>query len=273
MHISTNPSALTAVRAMHTANAAFEKASERISSGLRVNSASDDPAGLGLANRLKIQAGSFSKVLDNLSQGTGIVQVVDDSLSQMVDTLSYMRVAAVASEGTLTTADRTMYQTQIDEYLSAIDSVSDNAVWDGDSLMSSASTQTIQSGINSGDTTTLSLEKMNVSALSLTGLSVASESAAATSVDLIDTAIATVTNYQAYIGAMENVLNVQSSLATSNITNYASAYGNIMNADMAQETANLASAQIQRDAATAMLAQSNTMNKELVAYLLKSVLA
>ena len=61
--------------------------------------------------------------------------------------------------------------------------------------------------------------------------------------------------------------------ATSNITNYSSAYGNIMNADMAEETANLASAQIQRDAATAMLAQSHTMNKELVAYLLKSVVA
>ena len=273
MQISTNPSALTAVRAISTANAAAAKASERISTGFRVNSASDDPAGLGVANKLKVQVGSFSKVLENLSQGTGITQVVDDSLTQMVDALTSLRVAAVASEGTLTTADRTMYQTVVDEYLDAIDSVADNAVWDGESLMSSTATKTIQSGINSGDTTTLSLEKINVSSLLLTSLSVASESAAATSVGLIDDAIDTVANYQAYIGAMQNVLEIQNNVATSNITNYSSAYGNIMNADMAEETANLASAQIQRDAATAMLAQSHTMNKELVAYLLKSVVA
>ncbi|PUE43773.1 flagellin [Limnohabitans sp. Hippo3] len=271
MQISTSQNALTAVRSLYTANTAAAKAAERISTGFRINSASDDPAGLGVANKLKIQVGSFSKVVDNLSQGAGIVQVVDDSLSQMVDALTSMRVAAVASEGTLSTANRAMYQTQIDEYLDALDSVSNNAVWDGESLMGSASTKTIQSGINSGDTTTLNLEKITVSSLLLTGLSVASESAATTTVGLLDDAIDTVTAYQSYIGAMENVMVIQSNVATNNITNYSSAYGHIMNADLAQETANLASAQIQQDAATAMLAQSNTMNKDLVAYLLQSV--
>jgi flagellin len=273
MQISSSQSALTAIGALNNANAVAAKASERISTGFRINSASDDPAGLGIANKLKIQVGSFSKVVDNLSQGTGIVQVVDDSLSQMVDALAFMRVAAVASEGTLSTANRTMYQTQIDEYLETLDSVSKNAVWNGESLMSSASTKTIQSGINSGDATTLSLEKVTVSSLLLTGLSVESENNATTSVGLIDNAIDTVTGYQSYIGAMENILDIHSNVATKNILNYSSAYGRIMNADLAQETANLASAQIQQDAATAMLAQSNKMNKELVSYLLKSVLS
>ena len=273
MQISSNQNTLTAMMGIRAAQAAATKASERISSGLRVNRAADDPVGLGVANKLKVQVGSFSKVLDNISQGTGIVQVVDDSLTQMVEALTALRVAAVASEGTLTTADRTMYQTLVDEYLESIDSVADNAVWSGDSLMSSASTKTIQSGINSGDSTSLSLEKMTVSSLSLTSLSVASSANATTSVGLIDDAMDTITNYQSYIGAMENVLDFQSNLATSNITNYSTAYGQIMNADLARETANLASAQIQRDAATAMLAQSQTMNKELVTYLLKSVFA
>jgi len=273
MQISSNQNALTAIMGMHNAQSAVAKASERISSGLRVNSAADDPAGAGVANKLKVQVGSFSKVLDNLSQGTGIVQVVDDSLTQMVGALTSLRVASVASMGTLSTDDRNMYQTQVDEYLEVIDSISSNAIWDGESLMSGASTKSIQSGINSGDTTSLSLEKITVSELSLTSLSVASTSAADASVDLIDTAIGIVTNYQSYIGAMENVLDIQSNVATNNINNYSTAYGHIMNADIAQETANLASAQIQRDASTAMLAQSHTMNKELVAYLLKSVMA
>lgn len=271
MQISSNPNTLTAMMGIRTAQAAAAKASERISSGLRINSAADDPVGLGVANKLKVQVSSFSKALDNISQGTGIVQVVDDSLTQMVEALTSLRVAAVASEGTLTDADRTMYQTLVDEYLESIDSVANNAVWSGDALMSSASTKIIQSGIHSGDSTTLSLEQMTVSTLSLTSLSVASSAAATTSVGLIDDAIDTVSNYQSYIGAMDNVLNIQSNVATSNITNYSTAYGHIMNADLAQETANLASAQIQRDAATAMLAQSQNMNKELVTYLLKSV--
>ncbi|WP_090046010.1 flagellin [Limnohabitans sp. 2KL-27] len=270
MQISSIQNSLTAIMSMHTAQSAVAKASERISTGLRVNSAADDPAGAGVANKLKVQVGSFSKVLDNLSQGTGIVQVVDDSLTQMVDALSSLRVASVASMGTLSTDDRNMYQTQVDEYLAVIDSISSNAMWNGESLMSDEVTKSIQSGINSGDTTSLSLEEMTVSSLSLTELSVASTSDADASVELIDTAIGTVSNYQSYIGAMENVLDIQSNVATSNITNYSTAYGHIMNADMAQETSNLASAQIQRDAATAMLAQSHTMNKELVAYLLMS---
>lgn len=273
MQISSNQNALTAIMDMHNAQSAVAKASERISSGLRVNSAADDPAGAGVANKLKVQVGSFSKVLDNLSQGTGIVQVVDDSLKQMVEALTSLRVASVASMGTLSTTERDVYKQQVVDYLEVIDNISSNAIWNGESLMTEEVTKKIQSGINSGDTSSLKLEIMTVSALSLTNLSVASTDDAEDSVELIDTAIGTVTNYQSYIGAMENVLDIQSNVATNNINNYSTAYGHIMNADMAQETANLASAQIQRDASTAMLAQSHTMNKELVAYLLKSVMA
>ena len=121
MQISSIQNSLTAIMSMHTAQSAVAKASERISTGLRVNSAADDPAGYGVANKLKVQVGSFSKVLDNLSQGTGIVQVVDDSLTQMVDALTSLRVASVASMGTLSTDDRNMYQTQVDEYLAVMD--------------------------------------------------------------------------------------------------------------------------------------------------------
>jgi len=273
MQISTNLNALNAIKGIHAANAVISQASERISTGLKINHASDDPAGLGVANRLKTQVGSFTKVLDNLGQGTAVTQIVDDSLSQISDLLGYVRVAAVASESSsLSTTDRTAYQDAIDAYISEIDSISGNAVWNGTSLMNTASTMSIQSGINSGDTTSLTFDKITASELGVSSLSVSSADNASTAVTAIDTAIAAVSTYQAYIGAKANVLDVQTSLANSNITNYSVAYGRIMNADMAQETSNLASAQIQRDAATAMLAQSGSMNKELVSYLLKSVM-
>ena len=104
----------------------------------------------------------------------------------------------------------------------------------------------------------------------MSALSVSSTGNATTAVTAIDSAIDDVSEYQAYIGAKASVLQVQSDMATSTITNFSGAYGNIMNADLAAETANLASAQIRQDGATAMLAQATSMNKELVAYLLKA---
>ena len=177
-----------------------------------------------------------------------------------------------AESSSLATSDRTAYQDAIDAYISEIDSISSNAVWNGTSLMNTSSSMSIQSGINSGDTTSLTFDKITASELGVSSLSVSTADNASSAVTAIDTAIDAVATYQAYIGAKAKVLDVQTSLANSNITNYSVAYGRIMNADMAQETSNLASAQIQRDAATAMLAQSGGMNKELVAYLLKSVM-
>ncbi len=277
MQISTNLNALNAVKAIYSANANIAQASERISTGLRINHASDDPTGLAIANRLKTQIGSFSKVLDNLSLGTATTQIVDDSLTQMIDILSYMRVAAVAAESsTLTDSDRTGYQDQIDEYVDQIDSIADNAVWNDSSLMTTASSMTIQSGTASGDTTTLSFDKITSYSLSIENssgtnlLSVSSASNATLAVGIIDDALDTLNEYQSYIGAKQNVLDVQTNVANAMITSQSVAYGKIMDANMAEETSKLAAAQIQRDAATAMLTQSLSMNKDLVTFLLKS---
>lgn len=277
MQISTNLNALNAVKAIYSANANIAQTSERISTGLRINHASDDPTGLAIANRLKTQIGSFSKVLDNLSLGTATTQIVDDSLTQMIDILSYMRVAAVAAESsTLTDSDRTGYQDQIDEYVDQIDSIADNAVWNDSSLMTTASSMTIQSGTASGDTTTISFDKITSYSLSIENssgtnlLSVSSASNATLAVGIIDDALDTLNQYQSYIGAKQNVLDVQTNVANAMITNQSVAYGKIMDANMAEETSKLAAAQIQRDAATAMLTQSLSMNKDLVTFLLKS---
>ena len=97
MYIAGNPSALAAVKAIRTANNAITQASERISTGQRINRASDDPAGLMLANRLKVQLASFSKVTDNLSMATAVTSLVDNSLTQIQDLLASMRTRAVAS--------------------------------------------------------------------------------------------------------------------------------------------------------------------------------
>jgi flagellin len=272
MEIGTNPTALLAIKGVHSANAAVLKASERISTGLRVNRASDDPTGLSVANKLKTQILSMSKAIENLSQGTATTQIVDSSLSEIADLLSYMRVAAVAAESsTLSSSDRTGYQDAIDAYVDEIDSISSNAVYNDISLMNTASTVSIQASAQSGDTISVSFETITASELAVDSLDVSTAAGASSAVDYIDDALDTVNAYQSYMGAMSNVMTAQSDALSSFTTTYSTAYGNIMNADMAQETANLANAQIQLDASTAILAQSNSMNKELVSYLLKSV--
>lgn len=271
MQIASNTTALMAAAALNSANTQVAKASERISTGLRINRAADDPAGLGMANRLKAQVASYSQVVQNISQGAAAVTLVDDALSSMSDLLSSMRVAAVASQSdSISASDRTAYQSEIDGYVTAMSSVASNSTWNGTSLMTAASTMNIQVGTASGDSTSVVFSKMTTSELGVSALSVSSTGHATTAVTAIDAAIDDVSEYQAYIGAKASVLQVQSDMATSTITNFSGAYGNIMNADLAAETANLASAQIRQDGATAMLAQATSMNKELVAYLLKA---
>lgn len=278
MQIGTNSIAQTAVHAIHAANAAAATASERISSGLRINRSSDDPAGLMLSNKLKTQISSMAKAMDNVSQGVAMTQVVDSSLSQIADLLAYMRVTAVAAESsTASTSDVAGYQDAMDAYMTEIDSIASNAVWNGNSLMTSADqTISIQAGAASADTISIGFDQTTSttlfsSYLSSGSLDISSTTAAGNAVDYIDDALDTVNAYQSYMGAMANVMASQSDVLSSVSTAYSTAYGNVMNADMAQETTNLASAQIQRDGATAMLAQANGMNKEIVAFLLQSV--
>lgn len=269
-----NLDSLRALTGLSQANAKVSQASERISTGLRINRASDDVGGMAVANGLKTQIGSYNKVLDNVSQASTVTQLIDTSLSQIVDILGYMRVTAVASESdTLSVAQRTAYQDEMDAYVTSIDTIASNSTWNGTSLMTAASTMDIQTGVNSGDTTTLSFDLITSASTSLAvdSLSTTSTITAGTAVTAIDTALDTVNTYQAYIGSMANVMDAQYNVATSAITNYSAAYGTIMDADYAAEITNLAAAQIQRDGATAMLVQGNGLNRSLVDYLLSSV--
>lgn len=268
----TNLDSLRALTGLSQASAKVSQASERISTGLRINRASDDVGGMAVANGLKTQIGSYNKVLDNVSQASTVTQLIDTSLSQIVDILGYMRVAAVASESdTLSVAQRTAYQDEMDAYATSIDTIATNSTWNGTSLMTAASTMNIQTGVNSGGTTTLSFDEITSSELAVDSLLTTSTATAGLAVTAIDDALDTVSTYQSYVGSMANVMESQYNVATSAITNYSAAYGSIMDTDYAAETANLASAQIQRDGATAMLVQGNGMNRSLVDYLLSAV--
>lgn len=268
MQIGTNSIAQTAALAIRSANTAAATASQRISTGLRINSAADDPVGLSQGNRLKTQIASMSKALDNVNLGGGMTQVVDGSLSQISNVLADMYSLAAYD------SDNSYYSTMMASYVSEIDTISQNALWNGASLMYGSDSETttdIQAGPDSGNTISIAFKQMDSTGLSLSASTITASASASSTATAIEAAQTLVSDYQAYMGAMSNIMTYQSDALTSVSTAYSSAYGNLMNADLAQETANLAAAQIRQDGATAMLTQANGMNKEIVAYLLKSV--
>jgi len=270
----TNIDSLNALMGLTQANKTISQASQRLSTGLRVNSVADDVGGLAVANDLKTQISSYNSVLTNLAEGSAVTQTVDSALTEIVDILDYMRVAAVSAESdTITAAERTAYTSAITAYVTAISNISTNATWNGTSLMSTASTMDIQTGVNSGNSTTISFKKITTASASLAidSLSLTTAENAVLAVASIDAALATVNTYQTYINAMSNVMDSQYNVASDTVMNYSAAYGNIMNADYAAETAKLAAAQIQRDGAAAMMLQSTNLDRSLVDYLLKSV--
>lgn len=277
---SYNEDAFNAVKAMAKANAAVSQASERISSGLRVNHAADDPGGLALATRLQAQVSSNSKVMDNLYQAVAVTQIVDDSLSQINDLLTNMKTLALSSAtSTVDSTQRAINQVQFEDYRNTIDSIANSALWNGSSLLNGDTTSmSIHSGTGSTDTTTLNFESVLSTAIGgvikISDLDISTQAGGELALDSVkkplDNAMDSISSLQGYIGAKQNILEIQSAVASNRMTIQSEAIGHIMNADLATETANLAAGQIQQEASTAMLAQSISINKSMVSYLLNS---
>ncbi len=277
---SYNEDAFNAVKAMTKANAAVSQASERISSGLRVNNAADDPGGLALATRLQAQVSSNSKVMDNLYQAVAVTQIVDDSLSQINDLLTNMKTLALSSAtSTVDSTQRAINQVQFEDYRNTIDSIANSALWNGSSLLNGDTTSmSIHSGTGSTDTTTLNFESVLSTAIGgvikISDLDISTQAGGELALDSVkkplDNAMDSISSLQGYIGAKQNILEIQSAVASNRMTIQSEAIGHIMNADLATETANLAAGQIQQEASTAMLAQSISINKSMVSYLLNS---
>jgi len=270
--------ALVAGNALNSANAAAAQASERISTTLQINSAADDPAGLATANRLKSDISSYNAALTNINSAISMNETADTALSSIAALLADMSALAVASStDTASDDDRTNNQTEFSAYLAQIETIASDAAYNGFSLLDGSNlSMDVQTGINAGDTTSLTFFASRTTDLgstdSLSNLDVSSASGADTAITVIAEALTTVEGYQARTGAQANVLSYQSDLTTSNITTHTAGYGNIMDADTAAETAALAAAEIRQTASTAMVAQANSMSKELVSYLLSSYL-
>lgn len=271
MQVNTNMNSIVASSALAAANSDAAQAMQRISTTSRINSAKDDPAGIVSSTRFKTQIVSLTKANQNINSGMGALQIMDSTLSQVSSLLTNMKELAISSSSaTASTDDMKANDSAFQSYLTQITSLSTAAKWNGTALLSAAATFNVRTGAAVADTVAINTYDTTAATLAVTG-NVLTSAAADTAQALIDTAITTVSGYQAKVGANMNMLDTRSSLNDALISSNNSGYASITNADLAAETANLASAQIRQNAASAMFAQSNTMSKEIVSYLLKGL--
>ena len=264
MTINTNVVSLNAQRNLSTSKSSLATSMERLSSGLRVNSARDDAAGLAIASRMSAQIRGINVAIRNANDGISLAQTAEGALATVTDALQRMRELAIqAQNGSNGTSDRANLDTEYQQLSSEITRIAAQTKFNGVAVVGAgAGAQTFQVGANNGDTLTITTSTVATVAGGLTTAALASTAVAA-----LDTALDTITTSRATYGAAMS----RFSFAISNLQitgeNQAAARSRIMDADFAEETANLSRSQILQQAGSAMVAQANQLPNQVLALL------
>lgn len=264
--INTNIMSLTAQRNLSRSQGTMATAIERLSSGLRVNSARDDAAGLAIAERMNAQVKGMSVAIRNANDGISLAQTAEGGLNEVGNMLQRMRELAVQSaNGTNSSSDRTNLQLEFSALNSEITRIAEVTQFNGLKVLGSdAGNFEFQVGANSG-------EVMSIATTSIASLSASiggsTASAANAAITAIDTMIDSITSARATYGAAQSRFNSAINNLQIGIENQAAARGRIVDADFAVETANLTRAQILQQAGTAMVSQANQAPQNVLSLL------
>jgi flagellin len=260
----TNSGSLRAQNNMTKTNMAMQKSIGRLSSGLRVQSASDDAAGVAVAENMRAQLRGFQQASRNANDGVSIVQTAEAAYQSISDTLVRMRELSVeAANDSLSDTERGFLDTEFQDLITEISRISDVTEFNGiqllDGTAGNAGTMTFQVGTRNGvnDRITVDLEDQDSTALGVAGSAVDSRANAQSSIDDIDAALESLNTDRASLGSTINSLNVAVTNLSSTIENYGAAVGTIRDADIGQESANFARHQVLQQAGVSMLAQAN----------------
>ena len=266
--IGTNISALRASNASTSAQMGLSQAMQRLSTGKRINSASDDAAGLAISNSMTAQINGMNQGIRNANDGIAMAQTADGALDEVTNMLQRIRELAVqSSSGTYSSDDRANMQTEVDQLSTQIGSIVNNTQFNGvtlfDGSAGSSGTVTIQTGANSGDTVDLKLDKLTTDFGALS-VDVSTDTAASSALSDIDDNLKTINDTRASLGASESQLQSAVNNMTTDAANLTDARSRIQDADFSAETTNLAKAQILGQASTAMLAQANQSQQNVL---------
>jgi flagellin len=272
--IATNNAALNAAASASSVNRDMETSMARLSSGKRINSASDDAAGVAISSRLSAEIRGTDQAIRNSLDGQALIDTAEGAHKEIENILQRMREVAVQSSNDTNNAqDRTNLQAEMNAMATEIDRIAGTTTWAGTNLMSAAtSTFSFQVGSATGakNQIAVSIKTMGAAGLTVESADLVLTDTAAkrlTSIVNVDAAIKAVNDQRSELGAISNRLNHTVNNLTNISTNLSAAKGGIEDADFALETTNLAKNQILQQASTAMLAQANASKQNVLSLL------
>jgi len=285
--INTNIMSLNAQRNLNTTTASLASSVQRLSSGLRINSAKDDAAGLAIANRMTTQIRGMTVAARNANDGISLAQTAEGALGEITNNLQRIRELAVQSaNATNSDSDRAALDAEVQQLKSEIGRVAEHTSFNGTKLLDGTFTKkTFQIGADAGQTIDIAqvfnakLESFGgaaadpakpgafADAVNLKETSVKTADAATKTLKDIDAALNSVNAARADLGAVQNRFTSVVANLNSNMENLTASRSRILDTDYAQETSELTRTQILQQAGTAMLAQAKSMPQSVLSLL------
>jgi flagellin len=281
LYVNTNTSSLSAQRQLMGSAKSLDTSFERLSSGLRINSASDDAAGLLISNRLTSQVNGLNQSVRNANDGISLSQTAEGALDETTNMLQRMRTLSIqASNGSNSDKDRAAIQQEVSQLSTEINRIASDTTFGGENLLDGTYTGIFQVGADSNQTISFNLTDGGVNntidyagngGFTMSGLSSSAATAqvsvstasvstvanAQSMIDTLDTMIAAVDSKRAELGAIQNRFGSTISNLSNITENVSSARARVRDADFAAETAELTSSQILQQASSSILAQAN----------------
>jgi len=279
MQINTNLGALDVQGALSRNSLSLSTSMERLSTGLRVNSAKDDAAGLAIGDRMNSQIRGMTVAIRNANDGISMAQTAESAMGTITDTLQRMRDLSVqaGNMGAVGSGDRQKLQLEFKQLGAEISRIISNTTFNDKKILAgSMKAANFQIGAGTATNNQISITVSSLSTVSgikqvaSTGASIGSNATSSkikSAIDFIDLAIKKVDNFRATLGAVQNRFTTTIANLQSSVQNQSAAKSRIMDADFAAETANLSRSQILQQAGTAMLAQANQSGQGVLSLL------
>lgn len=267
--IATNTAANSAVRYLNI-NAAEQSSSlSKLASGSRIAQASDDAAGLAISTRVQSDIATLEQAATNSTNAIAVLQTADGGASNISDILQRMKVLATESaSGTVTDTERDYIDEEFQALTTQIDTIASGTRFNSESLLTSnnmfSGGVSVMVGSSSTDTISITLTGLDSTTLAVDGLDVTTQANANTALTALDTAISTVSNARASIGAQESQFQFSSESIATQVENLEAANSAIADVDVASEEASLASSQVMVQAAVAAASSANSLTQNLL---------
>ena len=270
LSINTNVASLAAQRSLGSSNSALETSFERLATGKRINSASDDAAGLAVAQRMTSRINGSEQGIRNVNDGISVTSIAEGALDEVTSLLQRMRDLAVqAANGSMSTDDKTALNNEATQLKTAIDNVAGSAKFGSVALLGATYTTNgfvVHYGADTADTFSFTIGPINQTALTMASVTLTGTFAAG-SISTIDTALKAVSDKRAALGGVQARLEATARNLANVNENMQAARSRIEDTDYAAETANLTKNQILQQASTSILAQANQQPQSVLALL------